>query len=206
MYSKGILCQTTSVLYQGTDRIISSSPIIHTRMEYGTFDLHGICISFKDRVNSNGVTIHQFETTQVKFWNIISRILFTRNTIYLNAFLICFGRETTRILKQCCQALTFTHFIGHRAFHLACDVNKAIICANHNHIIISQADITCQFTIKDIIIHVDNRQLPTTPINLDAAERTNASNTTSHINSMEHSCKSRKRICTRSRHLTHHVD
>ena len=167
MDRESILSQTTCTFNQRTNGTIRGSPIVHTRMEDCTLDLHSVRITFKNRVNSHRVTVHKFETTHVKLGNIMGRIMLTRNSINLYALLICLSRETTSILKQCSQTLTLTHFISHRTFDLSRNVNEAVVCTNHDNVIVFQTDITSQFAIKDIIIHVDHRQLATTTINLN---------------------------------------
>ena len=102
--------------------------------------------------------------------------------------------------------ITLTHFISHRTLDLSRNVNETVVCTDHDNVIVFQTDITSQFAIKDIIIHVDHRQLATTTINLNITKCTNTCDTTCHIYCMEHSRKCRERISTWGRHLTHHID
>ena len=206
MYWESIFSQTTCAFNQRTNGTVRSTPIVHTRMEDCTFDLHSVCITFKNRVNSHRIAIHQFETTQVKLRNIMGRIMLARDTINLYAFLICLSIEASSILKQCSQTLTFAHFISHRTFYLTNNIHKTVIRTHYNHIIICQTDITRQIAIQDIIIHVDHCQLASTSVNLNTAECTHARDTASHIERMEHGREGRKRIGAWGCYLTHHID
>ena len=128
------------------------------------------------------------------------------HTIQTNRLTIGTRSKTACIFEQGSHTLVLLHLIGHRALHKTCNIDNTIEGTDHDHIIVSQTDIARKFTIEDIVIEIDRGHLTTTTEDLDVTKRTDAIDTTSHIEGMEDGSEGTEGIGARGCDLTHDID
>ena len=202
---KGILGKTTSLLNQRTDgRAVAQT--IHTSMEDGTGDRNRVLVTPINGIDDDRVTIFQTEVGHIKLRDTMAREMFPTDTTEADSLLISFRCIATCILQQGCHTLVLLHLIRHRALDITNDINDAVVRTDNDDIAIRQTDITRETAIEDIVIDIDNGQLTTATIDLDATESTQFTDATSHVKGMEDRSEGRERISARRSNLTHHID
>ena len=205
MDGKGILQQTISSLNQRFDRMDAVIQTILTRAEDRTFDLYHILITQDILIHSHRVAIGHLKASHIKLVDHIDGIALTSGTVYTHRLLIGIRHEATGIFHQGRNTLITAHLVSHRALHETCNIHNTVIRPDHDHIIVSQTDITREFAIQDIVIDIDRRNLTTASEDFHITECTDAVDTTCHIQGMEDGGKSTEGIGTRCYHLTHDV-
>ena len=114
--------------------------------------------------------------------------------------------KATGIVNQRAHTFGRFHFVVHGALYLTGDIYQAVVSTYYDDIVVTQADITAELTIQDIVIYVDSANQTVVAINLDVTQCTDIVRTASHIQSMEYRCKCCQRIGTWCLDFTHDVN
>ena len=131
------------------------------------------------------------ETAEIKFFHIEYGILTTCLAIHAYTLYIGIASEATCIFQKRVEALVLFHLVYHWALDLTRDCNQAIVRSNNNNIVVGKSHIACEFSVENIVVNIHNSNQFVLTIYLDISECTQIVCSTSHIECMEHSCKSR---------------
>ena len=143
-----------------------------SRMEHGTAHLGHIGKARNHGIYVQRIAVLQQETVHFELSDGIDRILAAALAHQPDIISIGITRETACIVQNAAHTLAFFHLVEHRAFHLTPDIDQAVVWANHNDIVVGQADIAFRVPVQDIVVDVYRRHHAALTIHLDVAQGT----------------------------------
>ena len=164
---KGFLGEAFCMFDKGTNTVDLFAQVVHARAEDSSLDLDRVGITRQDGVNAYRVAVSNAEIGIIEFSNIKNSIFSACLAIHTHGLGIGISCKSTSILQYGIDTLVLLHFVEHRAFYLSADVDKAVVWSYHDDIIISQANVTCQFAVEDIVVDIYYGYKSVVTINLD---------------------------------------
>ena len=206
MGSEGILSEAIGLLNKTTNSGDLLAQTELARTEDSTLDLDHVLETVEHGIDSDHIAISHTERGLVELLDIEDTITIACLTDHTNTLVIGIARETSGIAQQGGHTLGSAHLIVHGALDIASDTDQTIVGAYLNDIAILEADVTCQTTIQDILVDIDNGDKAATTKNLDITQGTKVLDASSGIKGMEDAGKGTEMVGTRRLHFAHDVD
>ena len=97
------------------------------------------------------------------------------------------------------------HLVVHRTLYLSRNVNQTLVRTNDNHVAFSQTDVAGHFAVEYVVVDVNRGYLSVVAEHLYVSQCTDVVGSSSHIQCVEYSGKSRQGVGSRCHHLAHDV-
>ena len=131
-----------------------AAKLIFARAHHGSLCLHHIRVAVERGVHRHGVAVAHVEVGAAVLVERIYREASALLAYHVHHVLIGIARKAARIFEQGGKTLVRLHFVHHRAFHLACDVDKTVVSVYRDHVVGGERHVAFQVAVEDIIIYV----------------------------------------------------
>ena len=121
---------------------------------HGTFRLHHIRVAVECGVHRHGVAVAHVEVGSAVLVERVYRKASALLAYYVHHVLIGITGKAARIFEQGGKTLVRLHFVHHRAFHLACDVDKTVVSVYRDYVVGGERHVAFQVAVEDIVIYV----------------------------------------------------
>ena len=114
--------------------------------------------------------------------------------------------KSSCIFQQGSNALIGTHLVEHGTLNITCNTYQSLIGFYHDDVIVLQTDVTCQASVKNVVVQIDDSNYFAIAIYLDVTECTKTTCTTCTIQSIEDIGEGTQMVGSWCANFTHDVN